>query len=121
MLSHILNNLLNGYVDIIFNYPLVYVPDHALNDAELLEQLPPRVQHLLREDILLPVHPQVGEALLRRVQDLSQVAQSALLVEHLVGLRKLLSVVARGATGLIDFAEPFNLVKEPFASSLTVL
>jgi hypothetical protein len=39
MLSHVINDLLNGYVDIIFNYSLVYVSNNTLNDAELLEQL----------------------------------------------------------------------------------
>lgn len=39
MLGHVIYNLLNGYVDIIFNYSLIDVSNHALNDAELLEQL----------------------------------------------------------------------------------
>ncbi len=121
MLSHVINDLLNGYVDIIFNYSLVYVSNDALNDAELLEQLATGIQHFLREDVLLSVHPQIGEALLSGIQDFSEVAQRTLLVEDLISFRKLLSVVPGGATGLVDLAEPFNLVKEPFASSLTVL
>ena len=121
MLSHVINDLLNGYVDIIFNYSLVYVSNDALNDSELLEQLATGIQHFLREDVLLTVHPQIGEALLSGVQDFSEVAQRSLLVEDFIGFRKLLSVVPGGATGLVDLAEPFHLVKEPFASSLTVL
>ena len=121
MLGHVIDNLLNGYVDIIFNYPLVYVSNDALNDAELLEQLATGVEHFLWDYVLLTVHPQVGEALLSGVQDFSEVAQRTLLVENFVGFRKLLSVVPGGAASLVDLAEPFHLVKEPFASSLTVL
>ena len=47
MLGHVIHNLLNGYVDIIFNYPLVYISNDALNDAELLEQLATGVEHFL--------------------------------------------------------------------------
>ena len=121
MLGHIINNLLNGYVDIIFNYSLIYVSNDALYYAELLEQLAARIEHLLREHVLLPVHPQIGEALLSGVQDFSEVAQCALFVEDFIGFRKLLSVVSRGAGGFVNLAEPFDLVKEPFAGSLTVL
>ncbi len=121
MLSHVINDLLNGYVDIIFNYSLVYVSNDALNDAELLEQLATGIQHFLWEDVLLSVHPQIGEALLSGVQDFSEVAQRTLLVEDFIGFWKLLSVVPGGAAGFVDLAKPFNLVKEPFASSLTVL
>jgi hypothetical protein len=121
MLSHVINDLLNGYVDIIFNYPLIYVSNDALYDAELLEQLAPGIEHFLREHVLLPVHPQIGEALLSGIQDFSEVAQRTLLVENFIGFRKLLSVVPGGAASLVDLAEPFHLVKEPFAGSLTVL
>lgn len=121
MLGHIINNLLNGYVDIIFNYPLIYVSNDALYDAELLEQLAPGIEHFLREYVLLSVHPQIGEALLSGIQDFSEVAQRTLFIEDFIGFRKLLSVVSRGAARFVNLAEPFNLVKEPFASSLTVL
>jgi hypothetical protein len=121
MLGHVVNDFLNRYVDIVFYDALVNIPNDALDDAELLKQLAARVQNLLREHVLFAVDPQVRESLLSGVEDFSEVAQRTLLVENFVGFRKLLSVVPGGAASLVDLAEPFHLVKEPFASSLTVL
>lgn len=121
MLSHVINDFLNGYVDIIFNYSLIDVSNDTLNDAELLEQLTTGIEHFLGENVLLSIYPQIGEAFLSRIQDFSEIAQCTLFVENLVRFRKLLSVVPWGAASLINLAKPFNLVKEPFASSLTVL
>jgi hypothetical protein len=54
------------------------------------------------------------------VEYLSQVAECALLVEDLVGLRELLSVLSGRAGGLVDFAEPLDLVEEAFACTLAI-
>lgn len=97
MLGHVVDDFLHGYVNVVFNDALVYVSDHALNDAELLKKLPASVQDLLREDIFLTIHPQIGEALLGRVEDLGQVAERSFLVEDLIGLGELFPVIPRGA------------------------
>jgi len=55
------------------------------------------------------------------IEDLSEVAEGALLVEDFVGFRKLLAIVTWGATCLIDFTKSLHLVQEPLASSLAVL
>jgi hypothetical protein len=55
MLGHIVNNLLNGYVDIIFDYSLIYISNDALNYTELLKQLTTGIENLLRENILFSV------------------------------------------------------------------
>ena len=64
MLSHVINDFLNGYVDIIFNYSLIDVSNDTLNDAELLEQLTTGIEHFLGENVLLSIYPQIGEAFL---------------------------------------------------------
>lgn len=54
------------------------------------------------------------------VEYLSQVTECALLVEDLVGLGELLSVLSGRAGGLVDFAEPLDLVEEAFACTLAI-
>lgn len=80
MLSHVINNLLNRYVDIVFDNSLVYISNYALYDTELLKQLPTRIQHLLREYILFTIYPKIGKALLSRVEYFGEIAQRSLLV-----------------------------------------
>ena len=121
MLGHIVNNLLNGYVDIIFDYSLIYMSNDALNYTELLKQLTTGIENLLREDILFTVHPQIWKSLLGRIENLSQVAQSAFFVKNFVRFGELFTIVSRSATCFVDFAKPFDLIEEPFAGSLTVL
>jgi|LauGreDrversion4_2_1035121.scaffolds.fasta_scaffold380157_1 hypothetical protein len=121
MLGHIVNNLLNGYVDIIFDYSLIYISNDALNYTELLKQLTTGIENLLRENILFTVHPQIWKSLLGRIENLSQVAQSAFFVKNFVRFGELFTIVSRSATCFVDFAKPFDLIEEPFAGSLTVL
>jgi hypothetical protein len=85
-----------------------------------LEKFSASIEYLLRENILFAIDPEVGEALLGRIKYFSEIAQGALFVEDLVGLRKLLSIVTRGATGFVHFAQTFHLVQEPLASSLAI-
>ena len=120
MLSHIINDFLNGNVDIVFDDSLVYISNHALNDSELLEQFAARIQDLLGENVLLTVDPEVGEPLLSGVEDLSEVAQRALLVENLVAFGELLSLVSGGTDRLVDFTKPFDLIQETFARTLAI-
>jgi len=121
MLGHVVNDFLNRYVDIVFYDALVNIPNDALDDAELLKQLATSVQNLLREHVLFTVDPEVRESLLSGVEDFSEVAQCTLFVEYFVSFGELFTVVPRGATGLVDLAESFNLIKEPLTCSLTVL
>ena len=74
VLGHVLHDALHRDIDCVFDDALVEVADHVLNDPELLEKLASGVQHFMREYILLAVDPEVGEALLRRVKNLRQVA-----------------------------------------------
>ena len=74
----------------------------------------------MREDILFTINPQIRKSFLGRVQNLGQVAQTPLLVEHLVSLRELFSVGSWSAIGLEDFAETLDLVQESFARSLAI-
>jgi hypothetical protein len=64
MFGHIFHDFLDCDIGSVFNYALVNVSNYALNHPELLEQLPPSVKHLLREHILLSIHPQIREAFL---------------------------------------------------------
>ena len=48
----------------ILNNSFVQLADHILDHTELVEQFAASVQHLMREHILLTVHPQVGETFL---------------------------------------------------------
>ena len=55
------------------------------------------------------------------VQDLGQVAKTALLVQHFVGLGELVTVLATGTGRLEPIAETFDQVKEPLAGPLSFL
>ena len=110
VLRHVLHDLLHRHVHRVLDDALVDVSNDRLDHPKLLEQLPPRVQNLLREHVLFSVHPQVGESFLRRVKDFGQVAETAFLIENLVCLGELLSVAARGTICLENFAEAFHLV-----------
>ena len=80
MLCHVLYDALNGDIDRVLNYAFIQVSNYVLNDTELLEKFASRIQHFVREHILLTIHPQVGEAFLCRVKNLGQVAQRAFFV-----------------------------------------
>ena len=75
----------------------------------------------MREDVLLTVDPEIGEAFLCRVENLGQVAQTAFLVEHFVGLGELFTVGARCAVSLEHLAEALNLIEESLACALAIL
>lgn len=47
MLAHVLNDVLYGDIDCVFNDSLVKIANDVLNDAELLEELAAGVQHLV--------------------------------------------------------------------------
>jgi len=64
MFAHILDDVLHGDIDRVFNDALVEVSDDVLNDAELLKEFAAGIQDLMGEDVLLAVDPQVGEAFL---------------------------------------------------------
>ena len=74
MLAHVLYNVLYSDINGVFDDSLVKIANYVLNDAELLEEFAPGIEHLVREHVLLAVDPEVREAFLRRVENLSQVA-----------------------------------------------
>ena len=57
MLSHILNDVLDGNVNCVLNDSLVEVPNDVLDHAELLEEFATCVQNFMREDVLLSIDP----------------------------------------------------------------
>ncbi len=67
LLCHVIDDLLNRNVDIVLYDSLVDVSNNALNDSELLKKLAACIQNLLRKNVFLPVDPQIGEPLLRRI------------------------------------------------------
>ena len=110
VLRHIFDHVLHRDIGCVLNDALVQVSNDVLNNAELLEELAARVQHLVREHILLSVDPQVGKAFLGGVEDLCQVAQTSLLVEDFVRLGELLAIGSCGAVCLKYFTEALYLV-----------
>lgn len=64
MLRHILNDALHRDIDGVFDYAFIQVTDNVLDDAELLEQFAPRVEHFVGENILLAIDPKVRETFL---------------------------------------------------------
>lgn len=110
MFGHVVNNLLYRNVDIILYDSLINVPNHALDDTELLEQFATGIQNFLGENVFFSVYPKVGKSFLRWVKDLGQIAECSFLVQNFVSLRELLSIVARGTAGLVYFAEAFHLI-----------
>ena len=117
---HVIDDLLHSYIYVVLDDPLVDVADYRLNNAELLEEFPPRIKDLLRKYVLFAIDPKVGETLLRRVKNLRQIAQRALLVEDLVGFAELLTVVARSARSFVYLAESLDLVEETLARALSI-
>lgn len=111
---------MNRNIDLVHD-AIVNVSDDGLDDLELLEEFAAGVEHILREDVLLAVDPEVREALLRRVKYLGQVAQRAFFVEYLVRLRELLAILARSAQSLEPFAETLDLIEETLACALSIL
>ena len=75
MFRHFFHDVHDSDVDRVFNDALVETANDVLDHAELLEQFTACVQHLVGENIFLPVNPQVGESLLRGVQYFSQVTK----------------------------------------------
>ena len=64
MLSHVLDDILHGNVNGVFNNAFVKVPDDVLDHSELLEELSPCVKDLVRKDVLLTIDPQIRESFL---------------------------------------------------------
>jgi hypothetical protein len=56
------------------------------------------------ENVLFAIYPQIRESFLGGIQNLSKVAQTTFLIQHLVCLAELVTVVAGGAVGLENFA-----------------
>jgi len=61
--AHVFKDILDGDID-LFHYALVDVSDDLLNHLELLEQFATCFEHILRENILLSIHPEVRESFL---------------------------------------------------------
>ena len=120
VLAHVLNDVLHCDVHSVLNYALVQVANDALDYAELLEKFAASIKDFVREDVLLAIDPKIREALLGRVENLGEVAETALLVEDFVGLRELFTVGASGTVGFKNFTQPFNLVEEALACSLSI-
>jgi hypothetical protein len=74
VLSHLIKNILNCDVD-LFHYSFVDISNDLLDNFELLEQLAPGLQDILREHILLAIHPKVRESFLRGVKNLREIAK----------------------------------------------
>lgn len=110
MLGHILHNFLDSDVDCVFNYPFVNISDNALDHSELLKELAAGFEDLLREDVLLPIDPEIRETFLRRVEDLGQIAKTAFFVKDFVGFGELLAVGSMGTASFENFAETFDLI-----------
>lgn len=91
-----------------------------MNQFELVVQPAARVEHFVTKNVLFSVHPKVRKAFLSTVQDFSQVAECSFLVKNPVGFAKLGTIGARGAVGLEDLAESFQLLEKPFAGTLSV-
>ena len=121
MSCHLFHHVNDRYVVRVLNNSLVQGSDHILHHPKLVKQLATSLQHLVTKDVLLTIDPQVGESLLSRVQYFGQVAQSTLLVQHLVRFRKLVTVAPSCTLCLEYFAEALDLVKETFAGTLTIL
>jgi len=120
VLAHLVEHVLHRDVDLLHD-PLIDVSYYLLDHLELLEQFATGLQDILGENVLFAVDPEVGESFLSGVEYLRQVAQGALLVEYLIGLRELLTVLPGGADGLEPLAESLDLVQETLAGTLTVL
>ena len=63
VLAHVLEDILNGYVDFLHN-SFVNVSDYLLDHFELLEKFPSSLKNILGENVLFTVYPQVWESFL---------------------------------------------------------
>lgn len=57
VLGHIIDDLLHGYIHVVFDDSLIYASNDSLDYSELLEQFASGVEDLLRENVLLAVDP----------------------------------------------------------------
>jgi hypothetical protein len=71
--SHVFEHILNGDVDFLHD-SLINVSYYLLNHFELLEKFATGFEHVLREDVFLTVHPEVGESFLSGVKNFREVA-----------------------------------------------
>ena len=110
VLRHLINYVKNGDVYGILDDTLVETAYDVLDHSELLKQFSTGVEDLMTENVLFTVYPQIREPFLGGVQNLSQIAQTTLLIEHLVCLAELVAVVASGTVCLENFAESLYLV-----------
>jgi hypothetical protein len=83
--AQLLQYILRRQVDAILNDAIVHLANEVLDETKLLKKLSPGLQNLWTEDVLLTVDPKVRKAFLGRVQNLSEIAQRPLFIEHFVG------------------------------------
>ena len=112
--------MLHGNVDGVFDDALVQIANDVLNDAELLEQFSAGIENFMREDVLLSINPQIGEAFLCGVKNLREIAKTSFFVKDFICLAKLLSVGASCAVRLENFTKTLDLVEEALASPLAI-
>lgn len=120
MFSHVFYYLLDCDINSVFYDSFIDVSDDALNHSKLLKQLPACIKHFLRKDVLFSIYPQVREAFLSWIKNLSQVTKTAFLVQDFVSFGKLLPITSMRTVCFEYFAQAFYLVQESFTGSLAI-
>ena len=110
VLCKLFHDVINCDVDGFVDDALVKIADCVLYLSEVLEQLGTRIKYLIGKNVLFSVDPKVRKPFLGRVQDLGQVAQTALLVQDFVGFAELVSETAVRRIRLKHFTQAFDLV-----------
>lgn len=75
----------------------------------------------MRENIFLAINPEVREAFLSGVKNLSKITEASFLIQNFVSFAKLLSVVSGRTISFKNFAKSLDLVQKAFTRTLTVL
>lgn len=75
----------------------------------------------MRENIFFAINPEVREAFLSGVKNLSKITEASFLIENFVSFAKLLSVVSWCTICFKNFAKSLDLVQKAFTRTLTVL
>ena len=71
--THVFQHVLHGDVHFLHD-ALVDISDDLLDHFELLKQFSSGFQHILRENILFAVDPEVGESFLSGIEDFCEIA-----------------------------------------------
>jgi hypothetical protein len=72
------------------------------------------------ENIFFTINPEVWEAFLSGVKNLSQITKASFLVKNFVSFAELFSIVSGGTIRFENFAKSFNLVQKAFTRTLAV-